>query len=365
MHGPAYLSLEGSSMHRGVGDRTSAPGRFTVAGLCRNLTGFATTRRSTENVAASVAQARRAPQITASEAPIPTMPHLAPPARIPARWRRPSRWWRHVGSVEPGRGSSRSERWRSSHRPRPALPRHPGTPAVRGATRTWLGTDRGVVPARPDPDRRRLGRAASGPRTSGSRPTLQARPGRRVLCRVDQPAGRSSSAPTTTGHRRCPCSMRPARAAGRSRYRTTSSATRRSARTGDRSRRRGWIAGSRADLGVWSRPLDGGPAARIFRPIDPDARFGRTWRTELAWSEDGRTLIAPDVRRGRPAASGCSTRPQVSGGLSRTVARRLVGLVEQRLVVHGACRGLPVSAPVGRPGWRSDRDPAPRCRAAL
>src|SRR5215204_2853703 len=48
VHGPAYLSLEGSSMHRGVGDRTSARGRFTVAGLCRNLTGFATTRRSTD-----------------------------------------------------------------------------------------------------------------------------------------------------------------------------------------------------------------------------------------------------------------------------------------------------------------------------
>ena len=33
-------------MHRGVGDRTCAPeGTFTVAGLCRDLTGFATTRR--------------------------------------------------------------------------------------------------------------------------------------------------------------------------------------------------------------------------------------------------------------------------------------------------------------------------------
>ena len=41
----AYLSLEGSSTHRGIGDRTSAQGRFTVAGLCRNLTGFAITRR--------------------------------------------------------------------------------------------------------------------------------------------------------------------------------------------------------------------------------------------------------------------------------------------------------------------------------
>ncbi len=40
LHVPAYLSLEGSSMHRGVGDRTSARGRFTVAGLCRNHTGL-------------------------------------------------------------------------------------------------------------------------------------------------------------------------------------------------------------------------------------------------------------------------------------------------------------------------------------
>ena len=44
--GPAYLSLEGSCMHRAAGDRTSARGRFTVAGLCRNRTGFATTWRS-------------------------------------------------------------------------------------------------------------------------------------------------------------------------------------------------------------------------------------------------------------------------------------------------------------------------------
>ena len=44
--GSAYLSLEGSSMHRVVGDRTHALiGAFTVAGLCRDLTGFATTRR--------------------------------------------------------------------------------------------------------------------------------------------------------------------------------------------------------------------------------------------------------------------------------------------------------------------------------
>jgi hypothetical protein len=98
---------------------------------------------------------------------------------------------------------------------------------------------------------------------------------------------------------------------------------------------------SRADLGVWQRPLDGRPASRILRPIDPDARFGRTWRTELAWSEDRRTLIVQTC--GEVA---CRFRlVDEATGERRTVADPslgdLVGLVDQRLVVHGACRGLP------------------------
>ena len=62
-HGPAYLSLEGSSMHREVGDRTSVPGQgaVTVAGLCRNRTGFATTRRWDWMSDRSVAQAPARP----------------------------------------------------------------------------------------------------------------------------------------------------------------------------------------------------------------------------------------------------------------------------------------------------------------
>jgi hypothetical protein len=98
---------------------------------------------------------------------------------------------------------------------------------------------------------------------------------------------------------------------------------------------------SRADLGVWRRPLDGRPGSRILRPIDPDARFGRTWRTELAWSEDGRTLIVQTC--GEVA---CRFRLlDEATGERRTVADpslgELVGFVEQRLVAHGACRGLP------------------------
>jgi hypothetical protein len=51
VHGPAYLSLEGSSMHRGSATGLPLWERFTVAGLCRNRTGFATTRRSRRTTA--------------------------------------------------------------------------------------------------------------------------------------------------------------------------------------------------------------------------------------------------------------------------------------------------------------------------
>ena len=48
---------------------------------------------------------------------------------------------------------------------------------------------------------------------------------------------------------------------------------------------------TRADLGVWRRPLDGsaGPS-RVLPPIAPDDRFGPTWITGFIWSEDGRSL---------------------------------------------------------------------------
>jgi hypothetical protein len=98
---------------------------------------------------------------------------------------------------------------------------------------------------------------------------------------------------------------------------------------------------SRADLGVWRRPLDGSSPARIIGPIEPDARFGRTWRTELAWSDDGRTLIVESCGE---VACRYRMRDEASGE-RQTVADpslgALVGLVDERLVVHGACRGLP------------------------
>jgi hypothetical protein len=101
------------------------------------------------------------------------------------------------------------------------------------------------------------------------------------------------------------------------------------------------VRSTRADLGVWRRPLDGGPARRIVDPIAADARFGRTWSTELVWSLDGRSLAVQSC-----GEIACRTRvlDEVTGGL-RTIADpalgELVGVVGDRLVVRGACRGLP------------------------
>jgi len=97
---------------------------------------------------------------------------------------------------------------------------------------------------------------------------------------------------------------------------------------------------TRADLGVWRRPLDGGPARRIVDPIPADGRFGRTWSTELAWSVDGRMLVVQSC-----GELACRTRVLGDDGRRWTVADptlgELVGLAGDRLVVRGACRGLP------------------------
>jgi hypothetical protein len=99
---------------------------------------------------------------------------------------------------------------------------------------------------------------------------------------------------------------------------------------------------TRADLGIWHRPLDGStPATRLLPPIVADARFGPTWLTDLAWSEDGRSLVVQSC--GEVACRFRVLDPL--GGAVRHVSDPglgdLVGLSGDRLVAHGACRGLP------------------------
>ncbi len=99
---------------------------------------------------------------------------------------------------------------------------------------------------------------------------------------------------------------------------------------------------SRADLGVWRRSLDGstGPV-RVLAPIEADERFGPTWLTRMSWSEDGRTLAVASC--GEVACRYRLLDP-VSGNVRAITDASLgdlVGFDADRLVAHGACRGLP------------------------
>jgi hypothetical protein len=99
---------------------------------------------------------------------------------------------------------------------------------------------------------------------------------------------------------------------------------------------------TRTDLGVWRRNLaDASEPARILAPIAPDARFGPTWLTHLSWSADTTDLAV--VSCGEIA---CRVRlvdlaTGVVRGLADPRVGHVVGVVDDRVVAHGACRGLP------------------------
>ena len=112
---------------------------------------------------------------------------------------------------------------------------------------------------------------------------------------------------------------------------------------------------SRADLGVWRRPLDGsGPATRILEPVPADPRFGPTWSTEFTWSLDGDRLAIQSC-----GATACRTRifEPASGrreSLADPALGAMIGLAGDRLVTFRACRGFPCTLLVVDTG-RGDR----------
>ena len=77
---------------------------------------------------------------------------------------------------------------------------------------------------------------------------------------------------------------------------------------------------TRADLGVWRRPLDGSSPARLLPPIAADDRFGPTWLTELAWGDDGSTLVV-----GSCGETACRYRLLPDTGAVMTIADPDVG----------------------------------------
>jgi hypothetical protein len=99
---------------------------------------------------------------------------------------------------------------------------------------------------------------------------------------------------------------------------------------------------SRADLGVWRRPLDGSaPPERVLEPLLADDRFGRTFSTELGWSLEGTDLVVQSCGQ-----SSCRTRVHepATGAvtlLADPAQGVAIGLAGDRLVAYASCRGLP------------------------
>jgi hypothetical protein len=123
---------------------------------------------------------------------------------------------------------------------------------------------------------------------------------------------------------------------------------------------------TRSDLGIWRRSLqpDGPAPVRIVAPIDPDPRFGPTWLTDLAWSDDGQLVV------GSCGQVACRFRvvDPASGAIRGVADPRLgwlIGVANGRLVSHAACRGLPCPIHVTDLATGSIRRLATRAGAAV
>ena len=98
---------------------------------------------------------------------------------------------------------------------------------------------------------------------------------------------------------------------------------------------------SRADLGVWRRPLDGSAPERVLGPLPADRDVGMTFSTTLGWSAEGDRLVVQQC-----GALRCRTRLlDPATGASVTLAGtdhgELVGVAGGRVVSYATCPGLP------------------------
>jgi hypothetical protein len=99
--------------------------------------------------------------------------------------------------------------------------------------------------------------------------------------------------------------------------------------------------GTRRDLGVWLRPLDGSKPRRIVEPLARNDRLGLVFSTALSWSADGHHLAAASC-----GEAACLTRIyDRRTGYVTTIDDEHVGeviaVVGDELVAYGGCATLP------------------------
>jgi hypothetical protein len=109
-----------------------------------------------------------------------------------------------------------------------------------------------------------------------------------------------------------------------------------------------WIAehrvdrGTRADLGVWRRPLDGGPARRLIDGVVADPLYGPTFATELRWAPDDGLVV---TSCGELA---CRTRlvdPGSGGSTTLGPTGPVIGAPDDGgIVAYAVCPGFPCAA---------------------
>lgn len=121
---------------------------------------------------------------------------------------------------------------------------------------------------------------------------------------------------------------------------------------------------TRADLGVWRRTLDGrAGATRWLAPIEVDPRFGRTWSTDLVWSETGTELAIQSCGELACRTRVVATDTDSVGLVDDPDLGPAIGLADGRLVAYLACRGMPcpiVAVDVGtRARWTLAHDAGP------
>ena len=112
---------------------------------------------------------------------------------------------------------------------------------------------------------------------------------------------------------------------------------------------------TRADLGIWRRPIDGSEAARqLLGAPPPDSRFGRTFSTEFTWETAGDRLAVQSC-----GEMACRIRVIAPGGgptvtLDDPDLGPIVGLDGDLAVTYEACRGFPCPI-VATDMWTGDR----------
>lgn len=95
---------------------------------------------------------------------------------------------------------------------------------------------------------------------------------------------------------------------------------------------------TRADLGVWRRPLGDGEPEPVIAPFGPEAAIGPVFATELAWGTDGRLAVASCGEHAcRVRVADLATGDVTDAGHTGP----LLGLAGTEVVAYDTCPGLP------------------------